>query len=325
MRMRKIFAAVALLLILTSVLCVRAFAEEVPEDELPTPSPSESWLQEVYDTIDTYQNGSVNVVYTADSVHSEGISWGSSIDVLTKNVYFEIVNELPAGYVVYDDPETPYIDGIRLNGNTVDSYKVAIDWTQDIDYEIVVRVTYDDSFVGTLAQMSDGTYDWVKLLENPIGLLMALYYVLATVSVVAGFIMLLFGKNKKTKTANDISNAVEAKAQETAKAIIKEEIMPIVSSFQNTAQALVKAYALTTSKSKEAPLALLDVLQDVSNADAESVITQAKDILANARAVEESARAELVNQLHNIADTSQEVLSNGTEQQKQEQENLAIF
>lgn len=324
--MRRNLGFLTLVMLVALMFSLSCFAEEAVGPELPeeTVQPSADWVNTVQQTIENYKNGDVNIIYTDDSVSWYGISWEVSIDVLTKNVYLEIINELPVGYVIYDSPDTPYIDGIRVNGSTVDSTKFAIDWTQDINYEVIVKVDYAEGVIGDLARMSDGTYDWTKLLENPVGLLMALYYILATLSVVIGIFAMWFGKNKKVKTANEISKSVEEKAHESAMSIIENNVIPIVTSFQNTSQALVKAFALTTSKSKEAPTALLDVLQTVSSTDAVSAIEQAKAAIANDRAAADAARQKTLESLQSIAQASQEVESNGTEQ-KEKEEDVAIF
>lgn len=322
--MKRKFLTIALVLVLVFTLSITCFAENLVEDSVET-SPTEDWASEVLKVIENHQNGDVTIIYTDDSVLQSGILTGSEVDLLTKQVLFTIEPNLPAGYVIYDDPNTDYIDGIRLNGNTVTSYKVPIDYTQDVDFTLIVKVVYAEGFTGALAQISDGTFDWTKLLENPIGLLMALYYILSTISVAVGIVMLWTGKNKKVKTSNDISKSVTEAAQAAASKLIEEQVLPVVSAFQNTAQGLVKAFALTTSKSKEAPLALLDVLQNISNMDAAAVIDQAKALIAEDRASAEAARQQTIDNLKNIAQTIQEVTSNGTRQTKDTEEDIAIF
>lgn len=285
---------------------------------------AEDWASEVLDVLETHENGNVNIVYTDDSVIKSGIYTDGTVDVLSKQVLFIIDVDLPAGYVVYDDPATSYIDGIRLNGQTVDSYRVPIDYTQDVDFEIVAKVVYAEGFLGTLAQMSDGTYDWTKLLENPVGLLMALYYILAILSVVVAFFTLIFNKNKKVKTADEISAKVQDSADAAATRIIEEKILPVVNVLQTTSQAVVKAMALTTSKSKEAPSALLDVLQAVSNMDTAAAIEDAKRLVIEDRAKAEAELQHTKQVLNNIANTVQEVSNNATSE-RPEQEDTAIF
>lgn len=319
----NILKCIAFALVIVALLTVKVFAEE-PEDIVEQPGPTDTWMSEVLSTIEGHKNGDVNIIYTSDSVLQYGVYADSDIDVLNQQLLFVIDADLPSGYVIYDDPETDYIDGIRLNGNTVKSYRVPIDYTQDVDFELIVKVVYAEGFTGTLAQMSDGTYNWAQLLENPIGLIMALYYILATVSVVVGIFALWKGKSKKVKTSDEISKSVTEAAHATAVKTIEEQVLPVVTSFQTTAQALVKAFALTTSKSKEAPTALLDVLQNVSNMDAASAIEQAKELLANNRAAADAAHQEVLNTLNDIANTSQEERYNGAEQPEQKEE-LAIF
>jgi hypothetical protein len=319
-----VLKCVVYLLLILAVLTFKGFAAEIEEPDVPQADTVDTWVSEVLDTVDSHKRGNVNVIYSSDSVLQYGVYADSDIDVLNKQVLFVINVDLPSGYTVYDDPETDYIDGIRLNGETVTSYRVPIDYTQDVDFELIVKVVYAEGFTGALAQMSDGTYDWAQLLENPIGLIMALYYILATVSVVAGIFALWKGKSKKVKTSDEISKSVTEAAHNTAVKTIEEQVLPVVTSFQNTAQALVKAFALTTSKSKEAPTALLDVLQNVSNMDAAGAIEQAKELIANNRAADDAARQEVINTLNDIANTSQEERYNGAEQPEQK-EDLAIF
>lgn len=288
---------------------------------------SESWADEVLSTIESHTNGTVSVVYTADSVTPTGVSWEFEIDILSQQTYLVIRPELSAGYVIFDDPATQYIDGIRVNGQTVDSYKVPIDYTQDVDYEIVVKTGYDEGFVGSLAQISDGTFDWMSLLENPVGLLIAAYYVLATIFVVVGIVSAVRGKNKKVKSADDIAKQVQTTSETAAMGILEGKVLPVVTAIQETSQALVKAFALTTSKSKEAPTALLDILQKVSNTDTAAAIEEAKKVIAEDRAKAEAQLQHTKDVLNDIAHTVQEVSNNGTTQLEQtpEKEDVAIF
>lgn len=320
MQTRKLFAIIVCAVLLM-VFAIPTFAEEVIGPGIQN---SEDWASEVLAVIETHKKGDVNIIYTDDSVITSGIYTDGTVDVLSKQVLFIIDVDLPAGYAVYDDPSTEYIDGIRLNGGTVNSYRVPIDHTQDVDFELVVRTVYAEGFLGTVAQMSDGTYNWTQLLENPIGLLMAAYYVLATVSVVVGIFAMFRGKNKKVKTADEISAKVHEAADAAATQAIEQKILPIVTAIQGTSQSLVKAFALTTSKSKEAPVALLDVLQTVSNADATAAIEEAKKRIAEDRANAEAEAQRTKELLNNIAHTVQEVSNNETTQTETGQD-VAIF
>lgn len=316
MRTCKLLSVIAVVCILVTALSVPVFAETEPAND---------WASDVLDTIQNYENGDVNIVYTSDSVVMSGIAWDVEVDALTEQVFLTLDIDLPAGYVVYDDPETAHIDGIRVNGATVTSYKIAIDITQDIDYTVDVRTVYAEGFLGTLAQISDGNYNWWKLLENPVGLLMALYYILATVSVLVGLLALIFNKNKRAKTSTEISQSVTQAAHDAAVATIETQVVPAVTVVQDIAQALVKAFVLSTSKSKEAPSALLDILQNVSNMDVAGAIEQAKLLIEKDKSEAEAALQATLTKLKDIANTSQEVLSNETDRPETPEEDVAIF
>ena len=306
------------------ILCLILCSILVTVFTIPTfASTAEDWSSDVLGTVKDYVNGDVTVIYTSDSTTASGIYYDVELDILNKQVLLVLDVDLPMGHVVYDDPATEYIDGIRLNGQTVTSYKIAIDYTQDINYEVVIKTVYAEDFTGTLAQISDGTFDWISLLENPVVLLIAAYYVLAIVFVVVGIISALRNKNKKVKTAEEIAKEVQTTAEAASIKTIEEHVIPVVTAFQNTAQALVKAFALTTSKSKEAPAALLDVLQNVSNLDATAVIEEAKKQISENRAKAEAEVNHTKEVLNNIANTVQEVLDSET--QATEREEVSIF
>ena len=131
------------------------------------------------------------------------------------------------------------------------------------------------------------------------------------------------GKNKKVKTADEISTKVHEAADAAATQAIEQKILPIVTAIQGTSQSLVKAFALTTSKSKEAPVALLDVLQTVSSTDATAAIEEAKKRIAEDRAKAEAEAQQTKELLNNIAHTVQEVSNNET--QAETGQDVAIF
>ena len=324
--LRRKLLAIFFAIVLLSTLSIQVFAEDVVEPEVSEPSASSVWVDTVLSTIETHTHGDVTVTYTSDSVVRAGVSYEVDIDILAQQVYLVIVTDLPAGYEVYDNPGTEAIDGIRVNGATTSTYRVPIDYTKDIDYEVIVRTAYAEGTLGALAQMSDGTYDWAKLLENPYGVLMALYYALAIVLVVVSIVSAWRGKSKKVKSSEETAAAVIAAAQNATAEAIQTQVLPIVTTFQNTAQNLVKAYAISTSKNKEAPIALLDILQEVSTADAQELIEHAKQSLSENQAKLDEARQNTISNLNRIARTIQEGNDNATQKSRTEEAtDVAIF
>lgn len=287
---RKIGILVVFVMVLIAVFGVTAFAT--------TEAPAE--------TVETV----FEVKYSSDSVYFAGITCEPYVEPGTLAVGFEIVKDLPVGYAIYDAGDTPYIDGIRINGETTESLKVLL--TEGVTtYTVDVKIVYVEGILGDLASMSDGTYDWAKLLENPIILLQGIYFVLATLSIVVGLVATLFGKGKKVKTADEIANKV-AESSEIAIANVEkrvtdaviDEVIPIVEKILDSTQNVVKAITLSTSKSKDAPIALLDTLRDSANVNTAELIDTIKNTLQNALNQESAVHEERAKELHEIANAT---------------------
>lgn len=242
--------------------------------------------------------------YTSDSVVSEGISFRAYSDPISGDSGIELIPDFGIGYAIYDNPDTEIIDGIRINGSEVTSLRIPIDPEHPVHlYEIAVRTVYVDTASGTLAQILDGTYDYTQLLTNPVIVLQLCYWVFMALSGIFGFIILIINKSKKVKTSEEIAGKVAQSADELQERItqtvtqvvtdiIRTEIMPLAQASVNSGKDAVKAIVISTSKSKEAPAALLDVLQHSTDIDLESTF--------------ETATATVAERLKNYADTHSE-------------------
>lgn len=283
---KKICAAILTLILVFTLFGLTAFAEEPESTVVP-------------ETV-------IEVKYSPDSVRYSGILYEMYIEPGTLNVGFEIVKDLPIGYTVYDVADTPYIDGIRVNGETVNSLKIPL--TEGVyTYTIDVKIVYVEGLLGDIASMSDGTYDWAKLLSNPIILLQGIYFVLAIVSVLAGILAAFFGRNKKVKTADEIASKV-SDASETAIANVEKrvtervisEVLPIVQKIFDDIQNVVKAVTLSTSKSKEAPIALLETLKDSASVSTSELIDKVQAAVKEHLDKENADHTEKAAFLHSI-------------------------
>lgn len=290
----KIFILLVTLSLLCTVFSISAFA-----DETSTPVP-----ETVFD-----------VKYTSDSVLYTGISYETFIEPGTLKIGFEIVKDLPIGYEVYDQVDTPYIDGIRVNGDTVESLRMLL--TENVyTYTIDVKIVYSEGLLGDLASMSDGTYDWANLLSNPIILLQGIYFTLAIISVFAGILSAFFGRKKKVKTADEIASKVEnasevaiANVEQRVTSCVMSEVMPIVQKIFDDIQNVVKAITLSTSKSKEAPLALLETLKESANVSTAELIDKIQVTIEERLDKEVEAHDKNVAFLHEVASNATPVES----------------
>ena len=250
------------------------------------------------------------IVMSDDSVAAD-VTYTVTYDVSTNsNILVLSVDTL--GVRIYDDPETSYIDGIRLNGETVNSLNIPIDLSQT--NKITVRTVYREDITGTLAQMADGTYDYMKLLENPLALLMGIYYVFSITSVVIGICAALFGKKKKVKTAEETASAVDKHAEIAFDKLtvnfiseVTNTLEPMFKTMSDTQNAIVKAVILMNSKEGDSHLQALKCLEAVASVDVKKVIETVHTELDKAIQTAKTHKQETIDTLTQIAETTQEV------------------
>jgi hypothetical protein len=85
-------------------------------------------------------------------------------------------------------------------------------------------------------------------------------------------------------------------------------MLPILNNVVDTNKAIIKAITVSTSKTKEAPVALLDILKEVSDVDIEKVIDEARQEVLKNIADTDARRASIRDVLERIANgTYQEV------------------
>ena len=219
------------------------------------------------------------------------------------------------GICIYDDPSTKYIDGIRLNDETVTSTTFPIDLSKS--NKITVRTTYKDDFTGKLAQIADGTFDYTELIKNPITLFMAAYYILAIISVLIGIVASLFGKKKKVKTSHEIAAVVDTHAQ-VACDNMKTEFVdksitmlePVFKTLVSTQEAMIEALVLMNAKDEGSRLQALECLKKVSSTDVKQVIATVRDELTKVIQAKKLHKEQTLQNLTQIAETAQEVSAN---------------
>ena len=304
MKLKRFLILVGILAMLIPWLGVPAFAEESEVEP-----PAEDTVVEDTTPQLTIPEHIVNIKYTEDSSAIKGIRYETYVDPVTFAVGFKIVEDLSIGHIIYDNPDTAYIDGIRVNGETIDSLTIWID--ENVIYDVTVRTVYEDNLLGDIAKIIDGTFDFKTLLENPVMLLMGAYYVISIFSVIIATFTTAVSKNKKVKSADEIAAKVDTSAQDAVEKmrtevtdIVLNQVQPILQTILSDIKNVVTAVTLSASKNKEAPLAMLDTLQKAANsADATGLIDSIRKMVANGIAKDDAAHAANVEDLHRIANT----------------------
>lgn len=279
------------------------------------------------ETLTQIEDFKSQIVYTDDSVIAEGVTCEYYEAVLGEETayYIHVIVDLPLGYEIYDDAETEGIDGITVNGKNIpDSYI-----TSDIDYTklltITVKTVYAKGVAGMLASINDGTYDWAPLLANPLTIIQGIYYVLSAAALILGGLGLFKSAKTRAKTAKEW----ERSADETIDRIVKEmkdsisktisdrfatELTPLLEQCLSNDQNIIKAIALQTSKAKDAPTAILELLMKIStDVDATKVINEAKRAISEAEIAKQKAAEETKKALSEIVKTNAETKTDSLE------------
>lgn len=316
---KKVFSILLSVLFLISVFTFGTYAEgteSVPKSTETVTSPSSAYSEFVA-KVEAYASTgySNSIVYTSDSVKTQGITLEPYTDTVKFETGFTIKTDLDLGIEIYDDPTTDVIEGVRVNGQEITSYTIPIDLNSPQNYIVDVRLVYSDGLAGTIAKISEGNFDWETVMQEPLLAMQILYYAIAALSIIIGGMGALSSKKKKVKTADEIAAKVDTRVKEGCEtfavaysAVLKENLLPIFHTMVDTNKAVVKAITLSTSKSKEAPVALLDLLKDVSDVDVEKAIDDAREEVLKNIANTDAKRAAVRNVLSHIADgTYQEV------------------
>lgn len=250
------------------------------------------------------------ITFTSDSVYTDE-------NVLTleiQNVYEEdeIVSQnlimtprTLLGYEIYDDKETPYIDGILFDNSTV------YDWTIEnfdgsVEHIISVKTVYTNDVAGMLAAAKNG--NWAIALSNPLVLLQLFYYILAAISLILGGFGLAKAKKQKVKTAEDIATAVEEKATASLEVIennvteyVTTTLAPVLVNMESRIHAIIEALILAQSNDPNAKLAIVNLLKNVSVESLEEISNTITKAIKEAKKVKDSAKKEATKLVTEIA------------------------
>lgn len=139
--------------------------------------------------------GSAEYNFTSDSVYKKD-------NILTVEVQKEADSSVSLylkqnyilGYEIYDNPETPYIDGLKVDDNFVTDWKVP-NFTYDLDHIITIKTVYSSGVDGMIAAANAG--DLSKVFSNPLVLVLIGCSLIVSGSIIVG--SLILSKSKKTK------------------------------------------------------------------------------------------------------------------------------
>lgn len=250
------------------------------------------------------------VQFTSDSVYVEDNAL--TIDVTTiksEHIVDDIITFDDAymliltpgtlsGYMIYDDPSTDYIDGLRLDNETGYVYSWSIpNFNDTLDHTIYVKTVYTSDFAGMMMQAKDGKIG--ALLSNPLTLVQCGYYILAGISLVVAALTGKKSKKVQVKNANDIAAGAQVAVNNginylgnTVSDMFGSTFEPVMKKMQSQNEQIIKALCIMQMQGTGTSTELLDMLKSCASEDLAMTIDLAKqDILNKAKAAAEANQA----------------------------------
>lgn len=257
----------------------------------------------------TPYTGNATYNFTQDSVYTKDNVLTVSVE--TNPDYSKSLILKPnyvLGYEIYDNPDTPYIDGLKVDDNFVTDWRVD-NFAPDLDHTITVKTVYSSGIDGMLASAKDG--DLSALLSNPVTLLQLSYYLLAVISIVLGGFGLMKSKKTKIKSADDIAEAVTKQAlaskEEISKAAISmldTMVTPVFEKLNAQNQSIIEALVLAKSGKSEDVLAMIELLKKSATEDISIITDNIKKNIAEANKLADKTKQEAIKTIKEISTTN---------------------
>lgn len=211
------------------------------------------------------------------------------------------------GYCVYNDPGTPYVDGIKVDGEYLPGSWSVEGIDPSADHRILVKTAYSDDIAGWLARAKSG--DFSAVFSNPVTVLQFGYYILAGLSLILGGFGLLKAKRSKIKSANEIAAAVSAQSDKLREAaakgmadvekgalsLVTDIVTPLVETLSKQNDMLIEATVLARNGDEASTLALLDLLKETGAKGVSDMSEIVKERILESKAKAEQAKRDALD------------------------------
>lgn len=312
MKKFKVFLVLLLSIAIIAMSSIVIFAEDEVVEDAPEVveevDPTEAWLDSIRAIAETAAEPKVE--YTFESIYKGGITLEPFADAFSKTLGFNIVTDLPFGYVIYDDPTTEFIDGLRVNGMNVCSKRIYLAPEDLAEIVVQVKIVYADGFAGSIAQIVDGTYDWTNLLTNPISILMLLYYGISLITLLVSLVYVPKRKRKSEQASETLVDKVWSRVQ-ADNSQFKQELLnnfndalnttliPVAQHFTSTAGDIITAI-ISENGTPEGALTALEALKRNASTDVNQAIEAAKAAITKTVKADAEHKVEVLSSLKNI-------------------------
>lgn len=251
------------------------------------------------------------ISFTSDSVYTNNTFVTTTVTQEEDSSYtLHIEKEPTLGYCIFDNADTPYIEGVKLDDEFITDWVIP-NYDPNVAHTLLVKTVYTDDIAGMLAAASKG--DFTKMLSNPVMLFQLVYYVLAVCSIIFGSVGIFKSRKLKAKSsaqiAEEVSNTANlsfTKMENVVSDIFTSSIIPVIQQVQKQNNNILEALIISKGTDADSHLALIDLLKNTSsNTDleklADKIKTQIKDSVTKNTQAKQAALEE-VNQI--VKDTS---------------------
>lgn len=213
------------------------------------------------------------------------------------------------GYTIYDNPDTAYIDGLKLDDEWVYDWVVE-NYDDSIEHTLKIKTVYTDDVAGMMMAAKDG--DWSRILSNPLIIIQLIYYTIAAIGLAVGLIFGSKNKGKAIKTVNQFSSEIDnifttkvdvlsEHIEGAVVAYVENLINPILEKQDQHNKDLVSALILSQSGDEKSKLALIDLLKVSAKEDVNLISEQIKKSIKDANLAKALIKTNAENTIKEIA------------------------
>lgn len=254
------------------------------------------------------------VSYTNDSVYTKDCVTMTVVEEEDLSYTLVLEQKDLLGYCVYDETDTPHIDGLRLDEEYIYNWEVT-NYDPTVEHTLYIKTVYTTDVAGMLAAAKDG--DFSAVLSNPLTILQLIYYIIAGLSIILGGFGLLKSRKVKIKDHNEIAATVKNAATESmlsietlTSAIIENVFIPAVKNIQDQSNGILEALILSKNDDADSKLAMVDLLKRAATGfDAEKLAEETKEKIKEALAKQQAlleaakkAKEQILENVQKVAD-----------------------
>ena len=237
------------------------------------------------------------------------------VDVLEGNVGDKVTFKV-SPYVLYK-VETVTVNGVAITPNNDGIYEfLLVEGENKVSATFVVNKAELETIAGVLADARNGDWSNIFTLDN---MLTFISWIITTLLSSGFFITLIKSKKIQSKTASEISGAVEvlinSKFGEMAEKFLKDAIMPIMEKYnvsieymEKTMKALSRCFVEAQKNTPESRLAIMEILTDLDT-NQKNLKDEVREIIEKEVAKSKEETAKLTQDLEDLKRANKEMTS----------------